>query len=146
VRQQSGASLLELLAVLAIVGIAVMVMALNLRPAEAPVQTAARLVEGFILQARSTAIATTSAYRVMPDGEKRLTVDYAGECDDATWTPEPHSVLELPRDVTMSDTGWSVCFTRRGISTANVIVTLSHPDRGSSQVEVLLGGGTRVIL
>ncbi len=62
-----------------------------------------------------------------------------------TWTTEPHSVLDLPRGVTMTDTAWTVCFTRRGISTANVVVTLSHPDLGSIRVEVLLGGGTRVI-
>ena len=136
--------MLELLVVVAILGIAAMIMALNLRPAEAPVQTAARLVEGFILQARSMAIATTSAYRVTPDGADRLVVEYAGDCSDSTWTPEPDTVLELPDGVTMADTGWSVCFSRRGISTANVTVTLNHPERGTSRVEVLLGGGTRV--
>jgi Tfp pilus assembly protein FimT len=136
--------MLELLVVVAILGIAAMVMAVNLRPAEAPVRTAARLVEGFILQARSTAIATTSAYRVIPDGATRLVVEYAGDCGDSTWTAEPDTVLELPSGVTMTDTAWSVCFTRRGLSTSNVTVTLDHPERGTSQVEVLLGGGTRV--
>ena len=143
--RQSGATLIELLVVLTIMGIALMVTAPNLKPAEAPLQTASRLTEGFILQARSSAIATTSAYRVVPDGEDRLLLEYAAKCDDSTWTAETYSILELPDEVTMTDTGWSVCFSRRGISSTNVTVTLTHPDFGSSQVEVLLGGSTRVI-
>jgi len=145
VRKQSGASLIEILVVLAIVGIAATIMALNLRAAEAPLQTAARLTEGFILQARSTAIATTSAYRIVPDGSQRLVMEYAADCDDATWITEDHTVLELPRDVNLTSTAWSVCFTRRGLAAANVFVTLTHPDLGTRRIEVLLGGGTRVI-
>ena len=44
----------------------------------------------------------------------------------------------------MTDSAWVVCFNARGISSNNLTVTLSHPDRGSRQVEVLLGGATRV--
>ncbi len=144
-KKQSGSSLIEILVVLAIFGIAAGILALNLRPAEAPLQTASRLAEGFILQARSSAIATTSAYRIVPDGPGRLIAEYASDCDDATWTTEEHTVLDLPTDVTLTDTAWSVCFTRRGMAAANVYVTLSHPRLGTRQVEVLLGGGTRVV-
>lgn len=144
-RRASGATLTELLVVVALMGIAAMITALNLRPAEAPLQTATRLTEGFILQARSSAIATTSAYRVVPDGPAALALEHAGACDDTVWTEEPDSRLGLPRDVTLADTAWSVCFTRRGLSASNVTVTLVHPDSGTSQLEVLLGGTTRVI-
>jgi len=137
--------MLELLIVLAIVAIVVGATAINLEPAEAPLQTGSRLVEGILLQARSSAIATTSAYHVVPDGNRRLVVEYAGNCGDADWTPEPGAAIELPDKVSMSSTAWSVCFSRRGISTDNVTVTLNHPDLGSSQVEVFLGGATRVI-
>ena len=53
--------------------------------------------------------------------------------------------MALPEDVAITESGWSVCFSRRGISSANLTLTLTHPDHRSRQVEVLLGGLTRVI-
>jgi hypothetical protein len=53
--------------------------------------------------------------------------------------------LNLPDGVTLADTGWSVCFSSRGISSDNVVITLQHDVYGSEQVEVLLGGTTRVV-
>ena len=76
-RDESGATLIELMVVIGIMAIAAMTFTLNLRPAEAPLQTATRLTEGFILQARSMAIATTSAYRVLPSDNDTLVVEYA---------------------------------------------------------------------
>ena len=143
--RQAGASLLETLVVVAIIALFVAVTLANLKPAEAPLQTGTRLVEAFILQARSSAIATTSAYRVVPDGAGQLLTEYASSCNDLTWTREPGGSLELPDEVTMTDTDWTVCFGRRGLSSANLTVTLVHPEFGSRQVEVLLGGTTRVL-
>ena len=143
--RQAGASLLEVLVVVAIIALFFAATLANLKPAEAPLQTGSRLVEAFIFQARSSAIATTSVYRVLPDGAGRLVTEYADACDDVTWNSEPGGVLQLPDEVTMTDTDWTVCFGRRGLSTANLTVTLVHPDFGSKQVEVLLGGTTRVI-
>jgi len=145
VREESGATLIELMVVVGIMAIAALTFTLNLRPAEAPLQTATRLTEGFILQARSTAIATTSAYRVVPSDDDTLIVEYADDCDDATWTTEPHTVLDLPDTVSMTATDWSVCFSRRGISSSNVVVTLTDSELDSSQIEVLLGGGIQVV-
>jgi prepilin-type N-terminal cleavage/methylation domain-containing protein len=143
--RQSGLSVLELLATLAILAVVATVTTINLEPAEAPLQTGSRLVEGAIQQARSSAIATTSAYRVRPGSASRLVVERAGECDDADWIDEPRAAVDLPDEVTVTDTGWSVCFTRRGIANDNVMVTLVHPRLGSRRVEVFLGGATRVI-
>ena len=53
--------------------------------------------------------------------------------------------LNLPQGVTLTDTSWSVCFSSRGISSDNVVLTLQHDVYGSEQVEVLLGGTTRVV-
>ena len=47
-------------------------------------------------------------------------------------------------DVTVEESGWSVCFSRRGVSDANTVLTVTHPEYASRQVEVLLGGLTRV--
>ena len=142
--RQSGYSAIEMLTTLAVIGIVAGVITINLEPAEAPLQTGSRLVEGLLLQARSSAIATTSAYRVVPEGDRHLVIEYAGDCGDATWTNEPGAGIELPEEVSMSSTTWSVCFSRRGISTDNVTIALDHPTLGSSQVEVCLGGATRV--
>lgn len=143
--RQSGVSLVELMVALALLAMAAAATTVNLEPAEQPLVTGSRLVEGFILQARSSAIATTSAYRVVPAGPSRLVAQYANDCGDATWTPEPAQRLELPDEVKMTATDWSICFSRRGVASANVTVTLTHPDRGAVQVEVLLGGATRVV-
>jgi len=144
-RTSSGSSLLELLAVLAIVGIALGAASLYLRPMEAPVQTAAVELEGFLRQARARALATTSACRVLPAGPSRLRTECADDCAATTWTVEPGGGLDLPRGVTMTDTSWSSCFDSRGLAGANLRITLVHPEYHSRQVEVLLGGAARVV-
>ena len=90
-------------------------------------------------------MATTSAYRIVPDGAGRLLTEHADRCGDVSWTSEPGNALDLPDEVTLSDTDWTVCFGRRGLSTDNLTLTLVHPEYGSRQIEVLLGGTTRVL-
>ncbi len=143
--RQAGTSLIETIATLAIIALFLGGTLANLEPAEAPLQTGSMLVEGLILQARSSAMATTSAYRIVPVGAGRLLNEHADRCSDASWTSEPGNALDLPDEVTLSDTDWTVCFGRRGLSTDNLTLTLVHPEYGSRQIEVLLGGTTRVL-
>jgi prepilin-type N-terminal cleavage/methylation domain-containing protein len=142
---ESGITLLEILVVIAIIGIGVGATALNLAPLETPLQAGGTLLEGLFREARLGAIASTSAHRVAPVGSSRLGVQQAASCSDTTWVPVNHMGLDLPRGVTMGDTGWSVCYSSRGISADNVVVTLQHAQYGSLQIEVLLGGTTRVL-
>jgi len=135
----------EVLIVVAIMGIMLAIGLLYLKPAEAPLQAGSLLLEGVFRQARLQAIATTSAYRVSPSGTGGLEIEFAASCSDSTWAGAPNGNYELPSDVTLDDTSWSVCFTSRGIATTNVVIQLNHPDFGSRQVEVLLGGTTRVL-
>jgi len=123
-RSSAGSSLIELLAVLAIVGIAVGAASLYLRPLEAPVQTAAAELEGFLKQARARALSTTSACRVLPATARGVRAECADDCAASTWTPEAGGRLGFPDRVTMTNAAWSVCLRR---------------------VEVLLGGAARVI-
>ena len=118
-RTERGMSLPELLIVLALVGIVVSIAGLYLRPAEMPLQTGVELTEGFLRQARMKAIANTSAYRVTAPSDGVLLAEYAPSCDSATWTPNDLDV-ELPDDVKLGATDWSVCFTARGVSSSNV--------------------------
>ncbi len=142
---QSGVTLIEMLVVLAIVGIVVAVALMTLRPLESPVDTATNELEGFLRQARLNAIATTSAYRVTPGTPNRLTAARASACSATTWTTDTKMTQRLPVGVAMSPTNFLVCFSSRGISNNNVMVTLTHPTNGSRRVEVLVGGTTRVL-
>lgn len=143
--KEAGLTLLELLVVVAIIGMSVSVAAFNLEPLESPLQSATTLTESFARQARLNAIATTSAYRIIPFSSSRLAAQTASSCAATTWTTDPDMRLDLPTGVTFESTDWSACFSSRGISSTNVTATLQHDTYGSADVEVLVGGTTRVI-
>jgi len=141
----SGITMVEVLVVVTIIGLSVGVAAFKLKPLETPLHSGTVLLEGFFRQVRRQAMATTSAYRVVPVGTERLMAQHASSCLATTWVDDPLVHLRLPNGVDMSSSTWSVCFSSRGISMNNVTVTLSHADFGQRQVEVLIGGTTRVI-
>jgi Tfp pilus assembly protein FimT len=136
--------LLEVLAVVTVLGLSVGAAALKLQPIETPLDSGTRLVQSSLRQARLSAIASTSAYRVVPVTSDRLTGEYANSCSASTWTTDSSMSLNMPKDVDFESTGWSVCFSSRGISDGNVEIVLDHPTAGKSTVEVLVGGTTRV--
>ena len=138
-------TLVELLAVVAVMGSALVAFALYLQPMEAPLDEATNRLEGLFRVARVRGLATTSAYRVSPDGAGGLRGDYANNCTSATWTRDRALDLELPDEVTLTDTTWAVCFSSRGLASVNTVITMTHPRFGDRQVEVLLGGATRVL-
>ncbi len=142
---ENGLTLVELLVVLGIMGLALAASALYLAPFEAPVESGATQLAAFLRMSRAQAMATTSAYRVVPAGDGAVRTLVAGTCSDTTWTPDPERTLTLPDDVTLANTGWLVCFNARGVSSNNLLITLDHPEFGSEQVEVLLGGSAGVV-
>jgi len=145
VHSTTGATLAELLVVLAILGLGLGIGSLYLSPIEAPLQSAATLVEGLCRQARLSAIATTSAYRVLPSTDRRLVAERASSCSATSWTPDGATTVDLPKGVTVETTAWSVCFGSRGVSSDNQQIRLQHAQLGSIGVEVLLGGTTRIV-
>jgi hypothetical protein len=110
-----------------------------------PLESGAIQLEGYFRQARLRAMATTSARRVVPSDSRHLRIEYAATCSDTSWTTENGMRLELPDGVSMTDSTWSVCFSSRGISLNNLTVTLSHSQYGTTDIEVLLGGTTRIL-
>jgi len=142
---ESGTSLLELIAVLAVVGLTVGAATAVLKPAAAPLETGAVLLEGFFTRVRARAMATTSAYRITAADAGTVVADYAANCAAATWTAEERMELEFPDEVTLADTSWTVCFSSRGAASANLVVALNHPRTGSKQVEVFTGGSARIV-
>jgi prepilin-type N-terminal cleavage/methylation domain-containing protein len=144
-KRARGFTLSEVLVCLAIMGMSATIGSLYLDPMTTPIESGSIQLEGFFRQARLRAMATTSAHRISPTDSSNLAVEYAGTCSDTTWTTDGDMELELPNGVTMSDATWSVCFSSRGISLNNVTVTLAHSTYGTRQVEVLLGGTTRIL-
>jgi prepilin-type N-terminal cleavage/methylation domain-containing protein len=142
---QRGMTVIEVLVVLFILSIAITTVAMNLQPVASPVDTSTNLLEGVFREARLNAIATMSAYRVSPASTTRLQGEKGASCSATSWSVDQSLSTTLPTGVTMSPSSWSVCFSSRGISTANVIVTVAHPTYGSKRVEVLYGGTSRVL-
>jgi len=143
--RQSGMTLVELLVALAILGLGLTASTMYLKSTDNPLKTGSVLLEGSLREARLMAIAETAAYRLVPQGTRAVRMEHAGTCGDTTWLDAPVPSVPMPDGVTIVTEGWVVCFNSRGISSDNVVVTLSHEDFGTRQVEVLLGGTTRVL-
>jgi len=137
--------MIELLVLMTVLGIAIAASSLFLKPAEAPLQSATVLTEGYLRQMRARAMSTTSAYRVAPTDETQLDAGYAATCSATTWTADPDFGLKFPQGVELSSTAWSLCFSSRGLASDNLTITLQHPQFGTSSIEVLLGGTSRVL-
>jgi len=143
--RQSGVTFVELLVALSILGIALAVSSIYLKSTDNPLKTGSVLLEGAMREARLMAIAETAAYRVVPQGTRAVRMQHAATCGDTTWSDATTPSVTMPDGVTVDSEGWAVCFNSRGISSDNVVVTLSHGGYGTRQVEVLLGGTTRVL-
>jgi hypothetical protein len=133
----------ELLVVVAIIGLAAGASVLYFKPLEAPVRTAGELIEGLVRQTRARAMSATTAHRLRPFSANRLVVEHARTCTSEAWTLDPRADLPLPRDVELTPTDWSVCFNSRGVTDSNVVLTLGHPRFESRRLEILLGGAVR---
>ncbi len=139
----AGVGLVELLSVLALVGVTVGMMVAYLKPIEAPLQTGGNSLVALMEQTRARSISTTRPHRVRPLDAGTAIVEVADGCSSVAWTLDPAIDLDLPDLVTLTATDWSVCFNARGLSSENLIITLEHPDRGSRRLELLRGGVMR---
>jgi Tfp pilus assembly protein FimT len=142
---QAGVTILEIVVVVALIGLSLSMSSMYLQPIEAPLKSGAALLEGFFRQARLNAIATTSAYRVFAQNPGRLMAETAASCSDTTWATVNGMTMNLPDDVSLTSTTWIACFSSRGISASNVKIGLTHPQAGSVAIELLIGGTTRVL-
>ena len=80
-----------------------------------------------------------------PIDATRLGASYATTCSATTWTDDPDFELELPEGVELSSTAWNLCFSSRGLASNNLTISLQHDQFGTSDIEVLLGGTSRVL-
>jgi type II secretory pathway pseudopilin PulG len=135
-------SIVELLLVLAVVGIFIGAASMYFNPSQGSLQDGMAMFEGFVAQSRARAMATTSARRVRPTTSTRVVSESAASCAATTWTAETR--LDLPSTVQLTSTAWTVCFGDRGTSSVNLTIGFQKAAITKS-IEVLLGGTTRVI-
>jgi len=145
--RSAGMTLVELLAVLAVLGISLAFVSLGFGRMGTPLDTGVALVEAKLRQARAQAIVTTSACRVRPDGSAALIIETADRCSSGSWTANSGADgrVELADGVSLSDPTWTVCFNSRGVSSAAQVLELIGPQRETGRIEVLRGGTTRVL-
>lgn len=141
----AGVSLVEMLVVMAVMATVLGLSAISFDSMEAPVRRGSDMLLGEFRQARALAMATTTSHRVRPTSARQIVVESAPSCSAVSWTAESRLDLELPDQVTLTDTAWQVCFDTRGMASANLVATLTHPRYKSKSVEVLLGGAARPV-
>ncbi len=143
VKTESGFTLLEMMAVVAIFTVMSGIAIINLKEFSRPSENGAAQLLGFLKQARARALSTTSAYFVQPSTTTRIITKYGVNCSDASPVTDSTLVMNLPTGATLGATNWVICFTSRGLSDSNTTVDVNDA-QGSKTIEVLLGGGVRI--
>ncbi|MCB0345328.1 MAG: hypothetical protein KDD66_09420 [Bdellovibrionales bacterium] len=143
-RSEKGYTIVELLVVVSMTMTIMGISVYNLRNLERPLKTGSAQLGGFFKQARSKAIATTSAYRVYAISNSQVATTYGVNCDNATTTFDSDLTYNLPTELEFTSTAWEVCFSARGIANDNITVTMEDKEGNTSTVEVFLGGAVRI--
>lgn len=146
-RRRAGLSLLEVLVVVGILGVALGIGFSNLRPLAGDLHNNANRVAGTFRQVRAKAMVTTSAYRVVKLSATRLRAEYAVTCSAASWTADPKLGIDLGDRTEIrtpaANTGL-VCFNSRGLAEDNPTLVLADPAGKTVSVEVFLGGAVEI--
>ena len=140
-----GASLVEALIAMAVMGIALGLSAISFDTLERPVRRGSEMMLGEFRQARALAMATTTPHRVRAASASRLVIETASSCASGSWSIDDRFSILLPDQVTLQSSGWTVCFDPRGTASTNLTATLTHPRYKSRSVEVLVGGAARPV-
>ena len=140
-----GLTLMEIIAVTAIIGVTAAIAGASLSFLDDPLETATNDVTGQFRLARVKAMASTSAYRLVPTSSTQILAQYAPNCDATDWTTDAQLSLDLEDSVGIT-TGWLVCFNSRGtVSTlpnAATPIVLSETANmaDTAEIVVFLGG------
>ena len=144
VKSNSGFTIIEFIATLAIVTALSAIAFFNFNDYEAPSQSGASALMGFLKQGRAKALATTRAYTLAPYSTTRVTATYGSTGSSTTQTTDSLLILDLPSGAYLTDTSWSICYGTRGLSNDSADIEVT--DGGSSEtVQVVLGGGVRTL-
>lgn len=151
-RRLGGFTTIELLIVLAIIGILAAIVALNLRPLSNHAENGANAIAAGLKQARARAMSTTSAYRLVFASPTRIEASYANSCSATAWTAEPAF------DIAVEDSAWVeidgagddaagvvvACYNSRGFADASTRLSVQDERGRSRTLEIFVGGGVVV--
>lgn len=156
-RAQSGFTLLELLVIMAILGILFALGGYSYLSTRNPPRDAARTVHAALLTLRSQAMSNTQARRILLVNDQQLVLQSALRCsetDQSKWTqigivpldPGPRpltlSTLKTPEDLVTPDTYRVSCFTSRGLTDKAGFLGISDGKR-AYLISIALGGGVK---
>ena len=168
-KHKNGVTFLEIAIILGILGIILTIgLPLALRDFADPLDDATTQLEGFFKQARTRALATTSASYFYPDvttTPHTIVVQRIPRCDQDSITKADSNTfpsgslwgldskqepLEIPDEIILETLNWGVCISSRGLVnllgntfTGKVSFYYSEKNR-RTLVEMFLGGGVRV--
>ncbi len=156
-RAQSGFTILELLVVMAILGILFAVGGYSYLSTRNPPRDAARTVHAALLTLRSQAMSNTQARRIILVDDQNLVLQSALRCsetDQSKWTqigtvpldsgsrPLTLSTLKTPADLIAPGKYTVLCFTSRGLAAKAGFLGISDGKR-AYLISVALGGGVK---
>lgn len=156
-RAQSGFTLLELLVIMAILGLLFALGGYSYLSTRNPPREAARTVHAALLTLRSQAMSNTQARRIVLVNSQNLVLQSALRCsetDQSKWTqigtvpldsasrPLTLSTLNAPADLVATGTYTVSCFTSRGLAAKAGFLGISDGKR-AYLVNVALGGGVK---
>lgn len=157
---RQGLTILELLIVIAILGIVFAIAALDVRPLNNDARNAANEIASAVNLTRARAMSTTSAHRLVVGSPAELRTDAAVGCDDTSgWTEEARLATPLSgsaeivevspsgRDADFAEVAAGdvlLCFDSRGLGDASPAIRI-RDDRGrAAVVDVYAGGGVEL--
>lgn len=139
---KKGYTLVEMLIVLMLIGIALGTAFYNLKSIDNPVRNAANEIESYLILARGKSI-TNTAYTVITPTTNGLTGVYGSSCTDAAAVPDSQLTYTLPRNVTFTDTTWRACISPRGLYNSNSNIVVRDNTGRTATLEIFIGGAIK---